>query len=44
MQLRFTSLTVTSSRRDFHPQVCAHAGRTPTNGSDRGFARSNLTR
>ena len=44
MQLRFTSLTVTSSRRDFHPQVCAHAGRTPTNGSDRGSARSNLTR
>jgi len=26
--LRFTSLTVTSSRRDLHPQVCAHAGRT----------------
>ena len=29
VQLRFTSLTVTSSRRDLHPQVCAHAGRTP---------------
>ena len=28
MQLRFTSLTVTSSWRDLHPQVCAHAGRT----------------
>ena len=28
MQLRFTSLTVTSSRRDLHPQECAHAGRT----------------
>ena len=28
MQLRFTSLTVVSSRRDFHPQECAHAGRT----------------
>ena len=28
-QLRFTLLTVTSSqRRDLHPQVCAHAGRT----------------
>ena len=28
MQLRFTSLTVVSSRRDLHPQECAHAGRT----------------
>ena len=28
MQLRFTLLTVTSSQRDLHPQVCAHAGRT----------------
>ena len=28
MQLRFTSLTVTSSWRDLHPQVCAHARRT----------------
>jgi|GEM_PF-5030897 len=28
MQLRFSSLVVTNSRRDFHPQVCAHAGRT----------------
>ena len=27
-QLRFTSLAVVSSRRDFHPQECAHAGRT----------------
>ncbi|WP_164834830.1 hypothetical protein, partial [Sinorhizobium meliloti] len=27
-QLRFTSLAVTSSWRDFHPQECAHAGRT----------------
>jgi len=27
-QLRFTSLAVTSSWRDLHPQVCAHAGRT----------------
>jgi hypothetical protein len=28
MQLRFASLAVTSSRRDFHPLECAHAGRT----------------
>ena len=28
MQLRFTSLTVTSLWRDLHPQECAHAGRT----------------
>jgi hypothetical protein len=28
VQLRFTSLTVVSLRRDFHPQECAHAGRT----------------
>ena len=28
MQLRFTSLTVISSREDFHLQECAHAGRT----------------
>ena len=28
MQLRFTSLAVTSSWQDFHPQACAHAGRT----------------
>ena len=28
MQLRFALLTVTSSRRDLHPQVCAHSGRT----------------
>ena len=27
-QLRFALLTVTSSQRDLHPQVCAHAGRT----------------
>jgi hypothetical protein len=29
-QLRFALLTVTSSQRDLHPQVCAHAGRTKT--------------
>src|SRR6266567_4925541 len=28
MQLRFTSLVVINSRWDFHPQECAHAGRT----------------
>ncbi|MNP19355.1 hypothetical protein D3C76_1118770 [compost metagenome] len=28
MQLRFTSFAVASSRRDSHPQDCAHAGRT----------------
>lgn len=28
MQLRFTSFAVVSLRRDFHPQDCAHAGRT----------------
>ena len=28
MQLRFASLTVTSSREDFHLLVNAHAGRT----------------
>jgi hypothetical protein len=28
VQLRFTSLVVINLRRDLHPQVCAHAGRT----------------
>jgi len=28
MQLRFTSFAVINLRRDFHPQECAHAGRT----------------
>jgi hypothetical protein len=28
MQLRFTSLAMISLRWDFHPQECAHAGRT----------------
>src|SRR5260370_5898099 len=28
MQLRFASLAVINSRWDFHPQECAHAGRT----------------
>jgi len=31
-QLRFTSLAVVSSRRDFHPQECAPAGRTTQKG------------
>ncbi len=31
MQLRFASLTVTSSREDLHLQECAHAGRTKKN-------------
>ena len=31
-QLRFTLLAVTSSQRDLHPQVCAHAGRTREKG------------
>ena len=35
MQLRFALLTVTSSQRDLHPQVCAHAGRTSKNASQR---------
>jgi len=30
MQLRFTSLVVINLWRDFHPQECAHAGRTQT--------------
>ena len=42
MQLRFTSLTVVSSRRDFHPQECAHAGRTKKN--PRGLRRVGLVR
>ena len=28
VQLRFASFAVTNLRRDFHPQECAHAGRT----------------
>ncbi len=28
MQLRFASFVVINLRRDLHPQVCAHAGRT----------------
>jgi hypothetical protein len=34
-QLRFASLAVVSSRRDLHPQECAHAGRTQKSRSKR---------
>lgn len=40
VQLRFASLTVTSSREDLHLQECAHAGRTskkPRRITRRGF-------
>ena len=36
MQLRFTSFAVVSLRRDFHPQDCAHAGRTQKTPFDDG--------
>lgn len=35
MQLRFTSFAVVNSRWDFHPQDCAHAGRTSTKATRR---------
>jgi len=35
MQLRFTLFVVINLRRDFHPQVCAHAGRTIKKGTRR---------
>ncbi len=38
-QLRFTLLAVTSSQRDLHPQVCAHAGRTSENAQPRTVGR-----
>ena len=38
MQLRFASFVVINLRRDLHPQVCAHAGRTMKNpGTRPGF-------
>jgi hypothetical protein len=40
MQLRFTSFAVASLRRDFHPQDCAHAGRTKKRPS-KGLLYSN---
>ncbi len=36
-QLYFASLVVTNLRRDLHPQVCAHAGRTTTSPPCAGF-------
>jgi hypothetical protein len=34
MQLRFASFVVINLRRDLHPQVCAHAGRTTKKGAE----------
>jgi hypothetical protein len=34
MQLRFASFVVINLRRDLHPQVCAHAGRTMKKGAE----------
>jgi len=36
LQLRFTLLAVTSSQRDLHPQVCAHAKKKPPSGGLKG--------
>ena len=36
-QLRFTSFAVINSRRDFHPQECAHAGRTKKKPAEAGL-------
>ena len=36
-QLYFASLVVTNLRRDLHPQVCAHAGRTTKKPASAGF-------
>ena len=36
-QLYFASLVVTNLRRDLHPQVCAHAGRTIKNAPQGAF-------
>ncbi|WP_233203161.1 hypothetical protein, partial [Chitinimonas sp. BJB300] len=43
-QLRFTSFAVINLRRDFHPQECAHAGRTKTKARsfERAFRHSML--
>ncbi|MGH8354609.1 MAG: hypothetical protein ACRERY_13970, partial [Pseudomonas sp.] len=40
MQLRFTSFAVVNSRRDLHPQDCAHAGRTKKAPHKAGLKRS----
>ncbi len=37
-QLYFASLVVTNLRRDLHPQVCAHAGRTTKKPPGLGMA------
>ena len=42
-QLRFALLTVTSSQRDLHPQVCAHAGRTQEKAPDTRVSGAFLT-
>jgi hypothetical protein len=45
MQLRFASLVVINSRWDFHPQECAHAGRTkekPAGVNRRAWRDKNL--
>jgi hypothetical protein len=45
-QLRLTLLTVTSSQRDLHPQVCAHAGRTKRKArtvAGSGFVKTRAT-
>ncbi|MCL2297698.1 MAG: hypothetical protein FWC35_05465, partial [Proteobacteria bacterium] len=44
MQLRFSSLVVTNSRRDFHPQEYAHAGRTGLRPSALSTLRTGLIR
>ncbi len=41
MQSRFTSLVVINSRWDFHPQECAHAGRTNEKAARRRLFNSN---
>ncbi len=44
MQLRFTSFAVINLRRDFHPQACAHAGRTNPKGVVCGRGRNPTLR
>jgi len=40
LQLRFASFAVINLRRDFHPQECAHAGRTNNNARMAGVGNS----
>ena len=42
-QLYFASLVVTNLRRDLHPQVCAHAGRTKKKAPVRGLFHALAT-